>query len=83
MCVNWEKYGKVGNKNWLKAKNVDSWGKILIRGEKIWSKVEVPTTWKKASCEVYEECEYEIWMWGEKIWKGGKHMGNLVKYWMC
>jgi hypothetical protein len=36
------------------------------------SKVAVPTTWKKASCDMYEECEYKVWMRGEKIWKGGK-----------
>ena len=26
MRVNWEKYGRVGNKYWQKAKNVGSWG---------------------------------------------------------
>jgi hypothetical protein len=25
----------------------------------------------------------KIWMRGGKICKGGKNMGNRVKYWMC
>ena len=87
MCVNWEKYGEVGNKYWLKAKNVGSGGKILIKGDKIWSWVADTHNLEKTSCAVVRFMNMivnvKIWMRGGKIWKGGKNMGNRVKYWMC
>ena len=60
-------------------------GKKLIKGEKIWSRVADTHNLEKTSSAVFRFMNMIVWKYGwegEKICKGGKNMGNRVKYWM-